>query len=100
MTTDTVFNREMRPVFVGSPEETHRRLKARHPDGWASVCVGETQQIVTITEYLHREKYTVVHKLVKEILRKKGLPVYQRDAALFDTHVERTVRKIVEVFSE
>lgn len=93
---DTVFNLHMRPVFVDEPDEVHRRLKASHPDSWVKVCIGETGQIVTIPEYLYKDKYESVIGMIKEVLRKQELPMFRRDPKRLDEFIERTARKIIE----
>lgn len=102
MALDTVFNNNMRPVFVEEPETVRRRLTTYpYPTDWVKVCIGETGQIVTIAEYLYLEKYKDVLDMIKELLQKQGLSLYQRDPSRFDRYVERTARKIIErVLSE
>lgn len=96
MTNDTVFSEMMRPVFVDTPAEVRRRLKARYPESWTKVCIGETQQIVTVTEYLYSDKYNDVLAVLKDILRKKDLPMYRRNPERLEIHLEVAARKIIE----
>ena len=100
MIVDTVFNHLMRPVFVKPPEEVRRRLQYGYPDDWSKVCVGETQQIVTITEYLYAEKYASVLGTLKELMTKKDLAMYQRSPERFDILLERTARRLIERIQE
>ena len=66
---DTVLDKKMYPVFVQYPDVDKRRLKAPYNDDWSKVDIGETGQIVTITEYLYEEKYQDFIKMVQELLR-------------------------------
>ncbi|WPJ30604.1 hypothetical protein [Streptomyces phage Psst1] len=94
---DTVLNKFMRPVFPGEPDEVRRRLRSAYPEPWEFVLVGETKQVVTISEYLYQEKWETAVGLVKELLRKQGLAMYQRDPAKLEAHIERTARKILDL---
>lgn len=97
MTFDTVFNANMRPVFVGEPETVRRRLAFPYPtDAWVKVCVGKTGRVVTIPEYLYEDKYDDVLRMIKELLEKQSFSLYQRDPARLDKQVERVARKIIE----
>lgn len=93
---DTIFNEAMHPVFVNEPAEVKRRLRAPHPESWTRVCIGETQQIVTVTEYLYEEKYKDVLAMVQELLRKQGLAMYQRHPERLKVYIESAARKIIE----
>jgi hypothetical protein len=94
---DTVFNGEMRPVFASDPHEVLRRLKASHPDSWVAVCVGETQQIVTIPEYLYKDTYKEVQRHIRDVLGKSEFAMYKRSPARLDAHIERVSKKIIEL---
>jgi hypothetical protein len=96
MPADTVFNRDMRPVFVDERSVVRRRLKAGHPEDWVKVCNGETQQIVTITEYLYEDKYEDVLKMVDELLHKQDLAMYRRNPERLAIYKESAVRRIIE----
>jgi hypothetical protein len=96
MTLDTVFNEGMRPVFVDDPSVVRRRLMASHPEDWTKVCIGETGQIVTVTEYLYEEKYRDVLAMLNELLRKQGLAMYQRNPERLKIYVEASAKKIIE----
>ena len=52
---DAVLDKNTKPVFNGTPEETLKWL-VKNPN-WHKrwVCVGETMEIVTETEYLNRK---------------------------------------------
>jgi len=93
---DTVFNTMMRPVFSRPPEEVKRRLKYGYPDDWSAVCIGETQEIVSITEYLYKEKFTEVRNTLKEIVGKEGLPMYKRSPERFEQYLDRIARRLIE----
>lgn len=96
MTNDTVFSEQMRPVFVDEPSEVKRRLKAPFPESWSIVCIGETQKIVSITEYLYEEKFTDVLGVLKELARKESLPIFRKNPERLDIHLEIAAKKIIE----
>lgn len=100
MSFDTVFSDRMKPVFTGEPAEVHRRLKARYPDDWTVVYIGASRTVTTIPEYLYKDKLESVIEMIRELLRKQGLPVYLRDPSRFDTYIERVARKIIEKVPE
>lgn len=95
MILDTVFNGEMRPVFVDAPAVVLRRLKAGYPENWVKVCVGESGQIVTISEYLYGEKYQEVQNLLREVIKKHNLPIFVRDPSRLDTYISRVATQII-----
>jgi hypothetical protein len=86
----------MRPVFPGEPEEVQRRLRSPYSETWTHVLIGETKQVVTISEYVYQETWDDVVKQLKELVRKAQLPVYQRDEKRMETHILRTARRILE----
>lgn len=100
MSVDTVFNGEMRPVFVDDPPTVMRRLKAGHPEAWEKVCIGESGIIVTIPEYLYSDKYKTVQQLIRDVLKKQGFTLYKRDPARLDAEIERTARRIIELIQK
>lgn len=97
---DTVLNEFMRPVFPGEPADVRRRLRAPYPEPWTYVLVGETKQVVTISEYLYQEKWETAIGMVKELLRKQSLSMYQRDPSRLESYIERTTRKILDLGKE
>lgn len=97
MAVDTVFNEGMRPVFVDEPEEVMRRLKATHPDSWTKVCIGSSGIIVTVDEYLYKDKYTTTVKMLEELLRKHDLAIYRRSPERLKIYVESTAKKMIEL---
>lgn len=98
MAIDTVFNGEMRPVFAAEPPEVLRRLKSKqHPDTWEKVCVGETGRVITIPEYLYSEKYQDVQRIIKDVVSKSRLTMYERNPARLNVHIERTALRIIEL---
>lgn len=97
MSIDTVFNGEMRVVFCDDSHVVLRRLKAGHPESWSRVCIGETNKIVSIPEYLHGEMLADVQKLIKDVLRKQALPVYKRDPSRLDTYIQQTALRIIDL---
>lgn len=93
---DTVYNQQMRPVFVDEPPEVLRRLKSKYPESWTKVCVGETATVVSITEYLYEDKYKNVLGMLNELLRKQDLAMYRRNPDRLKIYVESSARKIIE----
>lgn len=93
---DTVLNHLMNPVFAKEPVEVRRRLQHPYSETWESVLIGETKQVVSIPEYLYREKYDMVVGTLTEMLEKKDLAMYKRDPARLQAYVERTARKLIE----
>lgn len=96
MARDTVFNSQMQVVFSNEPDVVHRRLSLGYSEDWVAVCIGETRQIVTLPEYIYREKYDMVVKTLKELLDKKDLPMYRRDPARLDAHIERVATSLIK----
>lgn len=94
---DTVLNEFMRPVFPGEPNEVRRRLRAPYPQGWTYVLLGEEKRVISISEYIYQEKWDDAIRMLKELLRKQNLPIYQRDPSLIDRQIERTARKILDL---
>ncbi len=97
---DTVLNEFMRPVFPGEPEEVRRRLRAPYSETWTHVLIGETKQVVTISEYVYQEKWDLVVKQLEELVRKAQLPMYQRDANRMRSHILRSARQILQTATE
>jgi len=94
---DTVLNEFKRPVFSSEPSEVRRRLRSPYPQGWEKVYIGETEQTITISEYLYQEKWDVAVRMLEELLKKQQLPMYQRDPSKLDMHIQRTARKILDL---
>lgn len=97
---DTVLNEFMRPVFPGEPEEVRRRLRAPYSQTWAYVLIGETRQVVTISEYVYQEKWDLVVKQLEELVRKAQLPMYQRDSDRMKSHILRATKLILQTAQE
>jgi len=97
---DTVFNRSMRPVFVGEPERVRQRLKAEHPEDWTRVCVGETQSIVTVSEYLHKEKWDEVVAVINDLAERANKPLYKRDPDRLKSYIQRAARQIFDIIED
>lgn len=93
---DTALNEFMRPLFTHEPEEMKRRLRAGYSKNCHKILVGETGVAVSVTEYLYEDKYTDVLKMVSELIRKQGLPMYKRDPERLKLYIESTTRKIIE----
>lgn len=93
---DTVLNDMMRPVFSNEPDEVRRRLRVGYSETWTKVLVGETGQVVSISEYLYAEKYALVLDTLKETLTKKDLAMYQRRPERFEEYLERTARRLLD----
>lgn len=92
---DIVCSTSMRPVFVGEPAEVRRRLKAPYPENWFKVLVGETQQLVTISEYLYEDKYSDVVEILQDLVKKKDLAMYKRQPEKLQIHIERTATRLI-----
>jgi hypothetical protein len=91
---DTVFDKNMKVVFTGSPDTVLRRLKHRVEEGWTKVFIGESERIVSIEQYLFREKFDAVAELVRETVRKSKLPLYERRPERLEGLIGITVRQI------
>lgn len=97
---DTVLNEHMRPVFPAEPEEVRRRLRAPYSETWTYVLIGETRQVVTISEYVYQEKWSLVVKQLEELVRKAQLPLYQRDSDRMKSHILRAAKLILQTAEE
>lgn len=95
MHKDTVFDREMNVVFHGSPNETERRLQAKHPEVWAYVCVGETKKIITVSEYINREKFAAILEVVESVLERQSIRPYKGVARRL--YAERVTKQIIDL---
>lgn len=100
MSVDTVFNGEMRPVFVDDPATVMRRLKAGHPESWEKVCIGSSGLVVTIPEYLYSDTYKTVQQLIRGVMKKQTFTLYKKDPARLDLEIERTARRIIELIQK
>lgn len=96
MANDTVFDREMNVVSSKPSHEIERRLQdGRFPDTWAYVLVGETKQVITVSEYANREKFAAVLLVVEEVLdRQSERPVKGQARRLY---AERMTKKIIDL---
>lgn len=97
---DTVLNNHGRPMFPGEPEEVRRRLRAPYSEAWTHVLIGETKQVVTISEYVYQEKWDTVVKQLEELVRKAQLPMYQRDSDRMKSHILRAAKLILQTAQE
>jgi hypothetical protein len=88
---------EGRVVFNNTPDTVIRRLKAAHPPTWANVLVGEEQSIISIVEYVNREKFEAVEKVVRELVRQGRLPLFTVKPERLDPHIRKTVKRIIEL---
>lgn len=51
---DAVLDKNMQPIFNGTPQETREWLQLNISDNRIdSICIGKTMQLVTIKEYLN-----------------------------------------------
>lgn len=96
MSYDHVFDREKRIVFGGVPETVYKRLRCAYPPTWEKVCVGETEQFMSIPEYLCRDRLPEVERLMRELLAKKDQAIFQKMPDRLDPHIRHTIKKIVE----
>jgi len=97
MYKDTVFDSEMNVLACKPAGEIDRRIKSGHPlpNGWAFILVGETKQVVTVSEYANREKFAAVRTVVEEILdRQAKRPVKGQAARLY---ADRMTKKIIDL---
>ncbi|QPX71410.1 hypothetical protein SscP1EGY_12 [Streptomyces phage SscP1EGY] len=97
---DTVLDEFMRPKFPGEPEEVRRRLRAPYSETWMYVLIGETREVVTISEYVYQEKWGTVVKQLEELVRKAQLPMYQRDSDRMKSHILRAAKLILQTAQE
>lgn len=96
MHKDTVFDREMNVVANKPAHEIERRLKAgKIPDSWAYVMIGETKKVVTVSEYVNREKYAAILKVVEEVLERQATRPYK--GAGRKLYAERITRRIIDL---
>lgn len=51
---DAVLDKDSRPIFNGTPEETMEWLKTNQWAHKVDVCIGRTMQIVSVPEYLEQ----------------------------------------------
>lgn len=100
MILDTVFDVEGRVVFNNTPDTVIRRLKAGYPLTWANVLDGETQTVLSITEYLHREKFAAIETIVRELVHQGRLPLFTVKPERLDAHIRKTVKRIIELMQE
>lgn len=97
MPRDTVFDQDMNVVACKPADEIDRRLKSGHPvpPNWAFILVGETKQVITVSEYANREKFAAVLKVVEEVLdRQTERPVKGQARRLY---AERMTKKIIDL---
>jgi hypothetical protein len=97
MKNDTVFNKDMRIVFSDEPHVVLRRLKHPYPETWSKVCIGDTELVVTIPEYLYRDTYKEVQGMLRGLVEQSKRPLYKRDPDRMDIHVQQLARKIIEL---
>lgn len=97
MYKDTVFDLEMNVLACKPAGEIDRRIKSGHPmpAGWAFILVGETKQVITVSEYANREKFAAVKQVVEEILeRQTERPVKGQARRLY---AERMTKRIIDL---
>lgn len=94
---DTVFDQEMNVVACKPAEEVERRLTSGRPvpPSWAYVLVGETKQVITVSEYANREKFAAVLKVVEEVLKRQAeRPVKGMAQKLY---AQRMTKRIIDL---
>lgn len=96
MANDTVFDRDMNVIACRPAHEVDSRVKSgRFPNTWAFILVGETKQVITVSEYANREKFAAVLKVVEEVLeRQTERPTKGVARRLY---AERMTKKIIDV---
>jgi hypothetical protein len=97
VTPDTVYNSGMRVVFHDVPETVLRRLKAPHPPDWESVLIGETREMIPIIEYVNREKFEAVLKVVTDLTHKGRLPIFSSRPERLEAYIRKTVGEIFKI---
>ena len=85
----------MNVVFSKPPAETERRLQAKYPETWEFVCIGKTRQIVSISEYVNREKFAAITGVLTEMLDRQDARPYKGIGRKL--YIERMARKIIEI---
>lgn len=94
---DTVFDLNMTVLASKPAGEIDRRIKSGYPipAGWAYVLIGETKQIVTVSEYANREKFAAVKEIVEEVIdRQTERPLKGHAKKLY---AERMTKKIIDL---
>lgn len=94
---DTVFDKDMTVLASKPAGEIDRRIKSGHPipAGWAYILVGETKQIITVSEYANREKFAAVKEVIEDILtRQAERPVKGHARKLY---AERMTKRIIDL---
>lgn len=94
---DTVFDREMTVVACKPSHEIDRRLKSgsKIPDTWAFILVGETKQVITVSEYANREKFAAVKEIITEVLERQSTRPLKGHAQKL--YAERMTKKIIDL---
>lgn len=90
----------MRVVFHDYPEKVLSRLRAPHPDTWVKVLIGETETVVSITEYVHKLKFEAVEEVLTELVKFGSLPIFVAKPERMKPHIRKAVKVIVEVMQE
>lgn len=96
MRKDTVFDREMNVVASKHAHDIERRLQAGNiPESWKYVLIGETQKVVTVSEYVNREKYAAILTVIEEVLERQATKPYK--GAGRKLYAERIARRIIDL---
>lgn len=93
---DTALNEFMRPLFSHEPEEMKRRLRSGFSNDCTKILVGQTGTVVTILEYLYEEKYNDIMGMLKDLMRKQSLPMYQRNPERLEVYLQGAAKRIIE----
>lgn len=93
---DTALNEFMRPLFSHEPEEMKRRLRSGYSHNCVKILVGESGQVVSILEYLYEEKYNDILAMLKDLMRKQSLPMYQRNPDRLEVYLQSAAKRIIE----
>lgn len=96
MPNDTVLDRDMNVVACKPSHEIERRLQAdRIPETWMYVLVGETKKVITVSEYVNREKYAAVLEVVEGVLERQSTRPYKGVARRL--YAERITKEIIDL---
>jgi hypothetical protein len=92
---DTVFDTNMQVVFHGLPHEVERRLEAKYPSTWTYVLPGETKKVVTVSEYVNRERFEAILDVVEGVLERQSTRPYKGVARRL--YAQRVTKQIVDL---
>lgn len=95
MAKDTVFDANMQVVFHGLVHETERRLQSKCPPSWTYVLIGETKKVVTVSEYVNRERFEAILDVVEGVLERQSTRPYKGVARRL--YAQRVTKQIIDL---